>query len=100
MKSRAILRDERSSRPKTECAGKIVSVSSHCAFCGHCRGLETRGKTKAHPLDAASGRGAAGASSDEALFQAVMRFNTLAEEADSVACDDDKDEGFISRFRR
>lgn len=100
MKSRAILRDERSSRPKTECAGRIVSVSSHCAFCGHCRGLETRGKTTAHPLDAASGRSPAGASSDEALMQAVMRFNSLAGEAEAVACDDDDDAGFISRFRR
>ncbi|NTV00024.1 MAG: hypothetical protein HGA55_02740 [Methanoregulaceae archaeon] len=100
MKSRAILRDERSSRPKTECAGRIVSVSSHCAFCGHCQGLEIRGKTTAHPLDAASGRGSSGGSSDEPLFQAVMQFNSLAGEADSVVCDDDEDAGFISRFRR
>jgi hypothetical protein len=100
MKSRAILRDERSSRPKTECAGRIVSVSSHCAFCRHCRGLEAGGKTNAHPLDSASGRGTSGASSDEALMQAVMRFNSLAGGADFVACDDDEDEGFISRFRR
>ncbi|MDD1713969.1 MAG: hypothetical protein LUQ61_01755 [Methanoregulaceae archaeon] len=100
MKSRAILRDERSSRPKTECAGRIVSVSSHCAFCGHCRGLEAGGKTNAHPLDAVSGRATSGGSSDEVLFQAVMRFNSLAREAEAVACNDDDDTGFISRFRR
>ncbi len=100
MKVRAILRDERSSRPKTECAGKVVSVSSHCAFCGHCRGLVTRGKTTAHPLDAASGKASSGGSSDEALMQAVMRFNSLAAEAEAVACNDDNDTGFISRFRR
>jgi hypothetical protein len=100
MKIRVILRDEKSSRPKTECRGRIVSVSSHCAFCGHCRGLEIGGKTTAHPLGAASGRSPAGASSDEVLMQAVMRFNSLAGEAEAVACDDDEEGGFISRFRR
>ena len=78
----------------------MVSVSSHCAFCGHCQGLEIRGKTSAHPLDTASGRTTPGGSADEALLQAVMKFNSLAGEAEAVACDDDQDTGFTSRFFR
>jgi hypothetical protein len=99
MKSREIQRDQKGLRLKVECAGRLVSVSSYCAFCVHCRGLDIGEKRVAPPLDALSGRPSAGGMADDALMQAVMQFNTLADGARAVACDDDEDTGFQSRFR-
>jgi hypothetical protein len=101
MKSREIHRDKKGSHLNVECAGRLVSVSSYCAFCCHCRGLDIGEKIVAPPLDAVSGRATTGGlADDDALMQAVMQFNSLADEAYAVACDDDEDFGFRSRFRR
>jgi hypothetical protein len=99
MKSLEIHREKKGSRLKVECAGRLVSVSSYCAFCSHCRGLDIGERTVSPPLDAFTGRPIAGGMADDALMQAVMQFNSLADEARAIACDDDEDTGFVSRFR-
>jgi hypothetical protein len=100
MKSRKIQRDDKKSRLRVECAGRLVSVSSYCAFCSHCRGLDIGKKRFAPPLDTAAGQVRPGESYDEALMNAVMQFNSLASDAQAIACDDDENTGFRSRFRR
>jgi hypothetical protein len=99
MKSRKIQREEKKTSLKVECSGKMVSVSSHCAFCRHCRGIIIGEKQYGLPQDAAIRQRSPGEPADEALMQAVMQFNTLAKDAQAIACDDDKATGFISRFR-
>lgn len=84
---------------KVECAGRLVSVSSYCAFCSHCIGLDIGEKRIAPPLDAVIGRATAGGLADDAMMNAVMQFNSLAVEARAIACDNDGDTGFTSRFR-
>jgi hypothetical protein len=99
MKSREIHRDDRKSRLKVECAGRLVSVSSYCAFCSHCRGLDIGERRVDPPLDAVAGQIAPGGSVDDALMNAVMQFNSLANDARAIACDDEENTGFMSRFR-
>jgi len=100
MKLREIQRDEKRTRLKVECAGSMVSVSSHCAFCRHCRGVIVRETRYDPPQDAAIQRLSPGGSGDDTLMQAVMQFNSLVRDAQAIECDDDEDTGFASRFRR
>jgi hypothetical protein len=39
-------------------------------------------------------------SGDEALMNAAMQFNSLVNSGMAVACDDENNTGFISRYRR
>jgi hypothetical protein len=80
MKTLEFHRDEKKSRVNVACADGEVSVYSQCAYCKHCKGILV------------------GKAPDESLMNAAMMFNTLVRDGSAIECDDDANEGFITRY--
>jgi hypothetical protein len=100
MKTLVIHRDEKKVRAMVDCADGEVSVYRNCAFCIHCKGILIGEKLYPSPQDAAMKNLSGSGSCDEALMNAAMQFNSLANSGTVVACDDDENTGFKSRYRR
>jgi hypothetical protein len=100
MKTLVIHRDEKKVRAMVDCADGEVSVYRNCAFCIHCKGILMEEKLYPSPQDAAMKNLTGSGSGDEALMNAAMQFNSLANSGTAVACDDDENTGFKSRYRR
>jgi hypothetical protein len=100
MKTLVIHRDEKKTRAMVDCADGEVSVYRNCAYCRHCKGILLGENLCAPPQDAAIKGITGSGSGDEALMNAAMQFNSLVNSGTAVACDDDENAGFTSRYRR
>jgi len=100
MKTLVIHRDEKKTRAMVDCADGEVSVHRNCAYCRHCKGIFLGDKLFPPPQEAAMKGLTGSGSGDEALMNAAMQFNSLVNSGMAVACDDEDNTGFISRYRR
>jgi hypothetical protein len=94
MKTLDFLRDEKKQRVTVACADGNVSVYSRCAYCRHCKGVRGANRVVASPQAQELADMKRGASSDEALMNAAMMFNTLIRDGTAIECDDDAGEGY------
>lgn len=99
MKTLTIRRDEKKTRAMVDCADGEVSVYRNCAYCSHCKGIFLGEKLVPPPQDAAVKGVTGSGSGDEALMHAAMQFNSLVNSGTAVACNDDENTGFVSRYR-
>lgn len=100
MKTLPFQRDERSDRVTVECADGTVSVHSRCAYCRHCVGVMVRNRLMPAPQREALAGIRKGTTTDDALLNAAMMFNTLVRDGSAIECDDDANEGFRSLYDR
>jgi len=99
MKTLEFHRDEAKDRVTVTCAGREVSVHSHCGYCRHCAGVRVGKRTIPTPQrQALSGTLQPGTSMDENLLNAAIMFNTLVRDGTAVECEDDAGEGFRSMY--
>jgi hypothetical protein len=99
MKTLEFHRDESSDRVTVTCAGREVSVYSHCNYCQHCAGVRVGRRTIPTPQRQALSGVRRGASPDENLLNAAIMFNTLVRDGTAIECEDDAGEGFRTMYR-
>lgn len=92
-------RDEQRDRATVTCAGREVSVYSHCGYCRHCKGVRVGGRTIPTPQQQAVSGVKQGMSPDENLLNAAVMFNTLVRDGSAIECSDDENTGFSSLYR-
>ena len=98
MKTLQFERDEKKSRVMVGCADGKVSVYSQCAYCRHCKGIWSGKRLTPAPQLQALSDLRRGSSSDEAMMNAAMMFNTLVRDGSALECDDDANQGFGKMF--
>jgi hypothetical protein len=98
MKTLPLLRDEKKNRVTVVCADGDISVYSHCAYCGHCRGIRVGKRCVSSPQAQTLSELKKGTAGDDSLMNAAMMFNTLIRDGSSLDCDDDGNEGFKSLY--
>ena len=98
MKTLEFHRDEAKDRVTVPCAGREVSVHSHCGYCRHCAGVRVGKRTIPTPQRQALSSTQPDVSMDESLLNAAIMFNTLVRDGTAVECEDDKGEGFRSMY--
>jgi hypothetical protein len=98
MKTLEFVRDLRKDRVTVVCADGMVSVSSKCAYCGHCTGIVVGKRVAPSPQKEALDALRKGTGSDESLMTAAMMFNTLVRDGNAIACDDDANAGFLGLY--
>lgn len=98
MKTLEFHRDEKKSRVNVACADGEVSVYSQCAYCKHCKGILVGKRMTQTPQAQAYSDMRRGKAPDESLMNAAMMFNTLVRDGSAIECDDDANEGFVTRY--
>jgi hypothetical protein len=93
-------RDEAKDRVTVTCAGREVSVYSHCAYCRYCAGVRVGKRTMATPQRQALSGVRHGSNPDENLLNAAMMFNSLVRDGTGIECEDEAGEGFASMYYR
>jgi len=99
MKSLPILRDMTTDKVQVECASGNLAVHTRCGLCIHCKGVKVGARIMPSPYDLIAGQIRTGAMPPEALMEAAMQFNTLVRDGTEIACDDDSNVGYTSRFQ-
>ena len=98
MKTLEFVRDEKKDRVTVACADGMVSVSSRCAYCRHCRGVVVGKRVAPSPQREALDNIRLGKGSDENLMNAAMMFNTLVKDGHAISCDDDANAGYLKLY--
>lgn len=98
MKSLVILRKEGSDRALVECATGTVSVHTKCGYCKHCRGIRVGARIMPSPYEKTGAQIKTGSLPPEAYLEAALAFNTLVRDGSEIACDDDENLGYESRY--
>ncbi len=98
MKSLPIIRTEGSDRAHVQCATGIVSVHSKCGYCRHCKGIKVGARVMPSPLEKTGAQVQSGCVPPEAYLDAAIAFNTLVRDGTDIACDDDANSGYLSRY--
>jgi hypothetical protein len=98
MKTLEFVREEKKDRVTVVCADGIVSVYSKCAYCRHCTGILVGKRVTPTPQAEALNAVRRGTGSDDNLMTAAMMFNTLVHDGSAIACDDDRNEGYLALY--
>ncbi|WOF16569.1 hypothetical protein F1737_07615 [Methanoplanus sp. FWC-SCC4] len=98
MKSLDLNFSEDKSKVTVTCAGKEVSVYSHCAYCKNCEGVLVGKRTIKTPQKEKLGGVKKGLTPEDELLNAAMMFNTLIRDGTAIICNDDQDSGFKSMY--
>ncbi len=94
MKILPLQRDEKKSRVTVTCAEGNVSVYNHCAYCKHCKGVQTTSRIVPTPQMQALNDMKRGSAADENLMNAAMMFNSLIRDGTAIQCEDDAGHGY------
>mgnify|MGYP007023464133 FL=1 len=64
----------------------------------NCKGIQVGARVMPSPYESAFSRISGGSVPPEMLMEAAMQFNSLVRDGSSVACNDEKGEGYTPRF--
>jgi hypothetical protein len=99
MKTLPINKDKTGNRATVMCFTGEVSVYRYCAFCEHCKGIRIGSRLYPAPQEKVLQEMKRGTVPDEALLNAQLQFNQLIRDGESIECGDEKNTGFVPRYR-